>query len=292
MPLNIKNNDIHPGHLFSGNIRYDQLINSLPGIFYLYEKNGDHFNLRYWNKNHETVTGYSADELRNKAALDFFQKKEHPLIKANLSKIFTEGKAKQVFAHLKIKDNTLIPYIFEGYRFSLNDRCFFMGVGIDISHYEKERKKLEKITSELSKKERELFSNIIENEKNTSFINHINKKIDVLIGKDDIDEIKQELIKLKSETNYTKVRFENWNYFKSLFNNIHPSFFRNLLEKHPGLSDNDLKFLSFIKLSLTTNQISGLLHITNEGVKKRRYRIKKKLGIHKEISLKMYINSF
>lgn len=47
----------------------DAVINSLPGIFYVYEEGQ---RLIKWNKTLETRTGYSPDELLNKHALDWF----------------------------------------------------------------------------------------------------------------------------------------------------------------------------------------------------------------------------
>ena len=50
----------------------EKVLDSLPGIFYLYDENG---NLIRWNKNHEILTGFTAEELPKRKMLDWFSKK-------------------------------------------------------------------------------------------------------------------------------------------------------------------------------------------------------------------------
>ena len=38
----------------------------------MYEIRGNNSSLIHWNKNHETVTGYSAKEIKDKNVFDFF----------------------------------------------------------------------------------------------------------------------------------------------------------------------------------------------------------------------------
>jgi len=51
----------------------DSIINSLPGVFYLYNKEGKFYR---WNKNFEQVTGYSSKEMDEAHPLDFFDDDE------------------------------------------------------------------------------------------------------------------------------------------------------------------------------------------------------------------------
>jgi PAS domain S-box-containing protein len=46
----------------------ESLINSLPGVMYVFDQLG-HF--KRWNKNFETVTGYSSDQISNMNPIDF-----------------------------------------------------------------------------------------------------------------------------------------------------------------------------------------------------------------------------
>ncbi len=109
-----------------------KLINSLPGIFYLYKRIGDHFRLIQWNRNHELVTGFSSEELYHKTPDHFFYPSEHKALSKAITNVVEKGKG-NLEAKIKTKDGSTIPYHFEGFRFDLNDNLFFLGVGFDIS---------------------------------------------------------------------------------------------------------------------------------------------------------------
>ncbi len=66
----------------------DLIINCLPGVFYLVDRDGRHLR---WNKNFEKVTGYSSDEISDMYPLDFFEKKNHTEINAAVTKVYKEG---------------------------------------------------------------------------------------------------------------------------------------------------------------------------------------------------------
>ena len=55
----------------------DTMINSLPGIFYLFDENG-HF--LQWNRNFEIVSGYSSEEMVKVNPLDFFSGEDKKLV--------------------------------------------------------------------------------------------------------------------------------------------------------------------------------------------------------------------
>ena len=48
----------------------ESMINSLPGVFYLYDESGKFL---HWNHNFEAVTGYTAAEMECRHPLDFFR---------------------------------------------------------------------------------------------------------------------------------------------------------------------------------------------------------------------------
>ena len=51
----------------------EKVLSSLPGIFYLYDEDG---NIVRWNKNHEILTGFSAGEIARRKILDWFNEEE------------------------------------------------------------------------------------------------------------------------------------------------------------------------------------------------------------------------
>lgn len=120
----------------------DDVINSLPGIFYMYDEKS---RLVRWNKRHEEVTGYSAQELAGRCNLDFFTEGYKEIVSQAMQTVFIEG-AGYVEAPLLLKDGTQIPYFFTGRLAMVEGGQYMLGVGIDISdrkHAETERESLE-----------------------------------------------------------------------------------------------------------------------------------------------------
>lgn len=110
------------------------IINSLPGIFYMFTDRGKYLR---WNRNHETVPGYSTAEMENMYPLNFFEGADKQLIKERIEKVFTEGSA-DAEADFMAKDSTKIPYYFTGKKIMYYDTPCLLGVGLDMT----ERKKM------------------------------------------------------------------------------------------------------------------------------------------------------
>jgi len=74
-------------------------------------------------------------------------------------------------------------------------------------------------------------------------------------------------------------------YIKELNN----TFFQNLEKKYPGLSDNEQKLCSLLRLKLTSKEIASILNITPKSVEVNRYRLRKKMNIKKKEKLSKII---
>ena len=107
----------------------ESLINSLPGIFYLFDAQG-HF-IR-WNKNFETVSGYSAEEIDTMHPIKFFVGQERALVKSRIKDVFT-GEYADVEAKFTSKQGVGVPYLLTGMRIVLNGQPHLIGTGIDIA---------------------------------------------------------------------------------------------------------------------------------------------------------------
>jgi len=92
-------------HLFS-----ESLINSLPGIFYLFDEAGKFLR---WNRNFETVSEYSASEIAGMTPLDFFAGNEKEYISARIGEVFLNGHA-DAEAHFVSRSGMKTPYYFTG----------------------------------------------------------------------------------------------------------------------------------------------------------------------------------
>lgn len=106
----------------------DSLINSLPGVFYFYNQQGQFLK---WNKNFENVTGYSAAEISVMHPTAFFPEEEKALLAEKIKSVFETGED-NIEANFLTKSGSKIPFFFTGRSLVQNGEPFLLGVGIDV----------------------------------------------------------------------------------------------------------------------------------------------------------------
>lgn len=116
----------------------DSIINSLPGIFYLFNKEGKYLR---WNNNFENVSGYTSNEIKKIHPLDLFTSEDKEIISKKINNVFNRG-SDIVEANFKCKSGKLIPYYFTGMSIKYEDEDCLLGVGLDISEKIKSQKEL------------------------------------------------------------------------------------------------------------------------------------------------------
>ena len=121
----------------------DAIINSMPGIFYLFDRQGRFLR---WNENFEKVSGYSSAEIAAMHPTDLFEESEKEIIRERIGQVFETGYS-FAEANFASRDGSRTPYYFTGVRVELNGQTCLLGVGVDIS----ERKRVEKALTDLSR---------------------------------------------------------------------------------------------------------------------------------------------
>lgn len=71
--------------------------------------------------------------------------------------------------------------------------------------------------------------------------------------------------------------------FMNYFHEVYPDFQRVLTEKNPNLNSGDIEFSALLKLQLPTDLIARYKHIAPKTVQNKRYLIRKKLDIPKDM---------
>ena len=165
------------------------LINSLPGLFYMFNKKGEYIR---WNENLEKISGYTKDEIQNSEVgpLDFIAENQRENVGIIISKIFDSGISNYVQADFLTKENLQIPYYFTGIFVRYNNEDCLMGVGLDIS----DKLKVENELRELSSR----IQNIREEER-------------TMIAREIHDELGQQLTALKMNLSWINKKISNNN---------------------------------------------------------------------------------
>jgi two-component system, cell cycle sensor histidine kinase and response regulator CckA len=124
------------------------IFNSVPGMIYLYDAEGS---LVRWNKKHETMTGYSAEELVKMHLLDWYKDDSVSQaaviagVQATMQVGFGEAEA-----DLQKKDGTIIPMYFTACPLTISGKQYFTGIGIDITEQRRAKDEGKKLQAQLA----------------------------------------------------------------------------------------------------------------------------------------------
>ena len=106
------------------------LLDSLPGIFYLYTY--PELRLIRWNKNHETLLGFGPEELQDRSLHEWHPPEAKASVLEAIDVVMEKGQ-NMIESPLLAKDGTLIPFLMTGVKVELQGQQYMMGVGIDVS---------------------------------------------------------------------------------------------------------------------------------------------------------------
>lgn len=107
----------------------DSIVDSLPGIFYLFDEHGSFLR---WNDNFESVTGYSSDEVATLHPLDLFEGRDRAHIARRIERAMDQGQT-SASATLVSQSGQRTPYLFTGSRLMIDGVPCIVGMGIDIT---------------------------------------------------------------------------------------------------------------------------------------------------------------
>jgi tetratricopeptide (TPR) repeat protein len=141
----------------------------------------------------------------------------------------------------------------------------------------------EKLNLELEYKNKELTTNVIYLAKTNEFISEVAEKLlkrRIYFSKENqklIDELIRDLQNFSDKN--------TWKEFELRFQEVHTEFYNKLLERFPDLSANEKKLCAFLRLNMTTKEISAITYQSLNSITVARSRLRKKLGIDKDENL-------
>lgn len=106
------------------------LLESIPGIYYLYSY--PELKLAGWNKQHETVFGYEADEMLGASILQWHLPENVERIRRSID-ISDPQYQTTIEAPMVTKDGRSIPFLLTAVEFESAGQQYLMGVGINVS---------------------------------------------------------------------------------------------------------------------------------------------------------------
>jgi len=136
----------------------------------------------------------------------------------------------------------------------------------------------EKAESDLKHKSKELSINLLALLNKNEMLAQISGKLNELVSPSTQSDLRDSIIKLnrdiKKETNA-----KLWEEFSLQFKETNSEFYDKLLNLYPDLTQSELKLCAYLRLNMSTKEISELTGQRPETINKSRYRLRKKLKI-------------
>lgn len=151
--------------------------------------------------------------------------------------------------------------------------------------------KHEKLKQEIEHKNRELTSNALHVINKNEILTTINELVNTIEFKD-IKTTENKIISI-SRLIKSNINLDNdWDTFKLHFEEVHGDFFKSIKVDYPALSQSDLRLCAYLLINLNSKEISQILHISPDSIRKRKQRLREKFNTEKEIELIEILNKY
>ena len=136
----------------------------------------------------------------------------------------------------------------------------------------------EKVAKELEFKKKELLTKVLQLSKKNEFLHELEDEVNQLknsIG----SSIRQSTNRIDRMITNDTIDEEEWTQFSKEFSSVHEGFIQKITQTFGTFSQSELRLISLLKMNLTSKEIANILRISDEGIKKARYRLRKKMGL-------------
>jgi tetratricopeptide (TPR) repeat protein/DNA-binding CsgD family transcriptional regulator len=160
-----------------------------------------------------------------------------------------------------------------------------------IVEVELDSKKLKEkeLEQELEFKSKQLSTHALHMMQKNKMLQEVKTQMEEMINHSKIEN-KPDLRKINRLLDNNIKTDKEWKLFKLYFEELNNEFFNKLKLINANLSQNELKMCALTKLGFNLKETSSLLNVSINTIKNARYRLKLKLGIGKDDSLKEFID--
>ena len=151
--------------------------------------------------------------------------------------------------------------------------------------------KRENLEQQLEFKKKELTAKVLQLAHKNEFLNSLHTEVSQLKSSID-DSVNDASRRISRMIQHDASDDDEWEQFGKEFSSIHQDFIDRLVTKHGSFTKNDLRLIALLKMKLSSKDIANTLRISSDGIKKARYRLRKKLGLESSVDLQGYLLSF
>jgi len=147
----------------------------------------------------------------------------------------------------------------------------------------------EKAESDLRFKSKELSINLLALLKKNDLITEVSQRLTELEKVTARTDTNEAVVKLNREIKQSSDD-RLWQEFSIQFKETNSNFYDKLLKKYPDLSHNEMKLCAYLRLNMSTKEISDLTGQRTETLEKARYRLRKKFDLTSKDNLVTFLS--
>lgn len=180
-------------------------------------------------------------------------------------------------------------------------------LGAVMAYFITRRRKLEKDKLEKQRLEETHRRESVEKELKTKQNELTTKSLQLASKNEFLSSLKNEVGQLKSSVDQNVNRAsrrltrmiesdvaneEMWEQFSQEFNILHSDFLEQLSREFGSFTKTEIRLISLLKMNLSSKEIANILRITDKGLKKSRYRLRKKFELDSKINMQTYLINY
>lgn len=159
---------------------------------------------------------------------------------------------------------------------------------------EKLEEKLDATERELSEKETELINKHKEVNAHSEYLLNRKNFVSDLMGKIDMSSVAGDTNEMDEILRDIQANIKNSfrDEFSILFQNLHSDFYKNIYTRHGNLTPNEKRLCAFIRLNMSSKEISAVTGQSVKSIEIARSRLRTKLGLNRRDNLNAYLQQF
>lgn len=143
---------------------------------------------------------------------------------------------------------------------------------------ELETQKRESAEQQLEFKKKELTAKVLQLAKKNEFLQELETEIVELQSSVDVS-VGKASSRISRMIQRDTVDDQEWDQFATEFSSVHQDFLDRLREQYGIFSKGEMRLIYLLRMSMTSKEIANILHISGEGIRKARYRLRKKMKL-------------
>lgn len=247
------------------------------------------------------MVGYTLSELTELNYQDIIPEKWIAEIKERIENSIKTGSGSGVMEmEYYTKDGAIIPALVSRWvMLDESGKPFQSGAYVKDLTVLKKAEELEKellqkdkdqLENDLAAKNRELNTKVTQLIETNELVNGVISRLNDILEIENQDKNRQIRFIIKDLLNRSKD--DLWSQFEITFGQIHTSFYEDLYREFPNLSSNERKLCAFLKMNLSTKDISSITHQTIRSIEVARFRLRKKMNLPRTTNLTKYLSHF